>query len=85
MAVGRRPSNEALLLQLQDGTAKFELASLSVTRAIPVLRFFARIGSPLNAISPVMMKRPEFYSVQKVTADGRCMFRALYRGDSIHF
>lgn len=79
MTVGRRPSNEALLQQLRDGSAKFELASLAVSRAPPVLRFFARIGSSVNAISPAT-KRAEFYSVQKVTGDGRCMFRALVKG-----
>ncbi|XP_020576593.1 OTU domain-containing protein At3g57810 isoform X1 [Phalaenopsis equestris] len=79
MAVDRRPSNDSLLQQLRDGSAKFELASLSISPSLSGLRFFARIGSSLNAISPAM-KKEEHYSVHKVTGDGRCMFRALVKG-----
>ncbi|XP_020691227.1 OTU domain-containing protein At3g57810 [Dendrobium catenatum] len=79
MAVERRPSNEALLQQLRDGSAKFELASLSILPLPYGPRFFARIGSSLNGISPAL-KKVEHYSVQKVTGDGRCMFRALVKG-----
>ncbi|XP_028067399.1 OTU domain-containing protein At3g57810 isoform X1 [Camellia sinensis] len=39
-------------------------------------RFFARIGSSLGGASPAM-KKLERYAVQKVTGDGRCLFRAL--------
>ncbi|KAH7657075.1 Cysteine proteinases protein [Dioscorea alata] len=78
MAKSRAPSNDVLLQQLRDGTAVFELQppiSHSPTR-IP---FFARIGPSLGRISPAM-KKVQRYSVQKVTGDGRCMFRALVKG-----
>lgn len=42
-------------------------------------RFFARIGSSLGGASPAM-KKLERYAVQKVTGDGRCLFRALVKG-----
>ncbi|XP_057741236.1 OVARIAN TUMOR DOMAIN-containing deubiquitinating enzyme 3 isoform X1 [Arachis stenosperma] len=41
--------------------------------------FFARISSSLGGQSPAMKKLEQF-SVQKVTGDGRCMFRALVKG-----
>ncbi|CAA6655095.1 unnamed protein product [Spirodela intermedia] len=77
----RRPSNDAILRELREGSARFELAqpptacSFSSAGA-PRSGFFARIGSPL---SPAM-KKLEHYSVVKVTGDGRCMFRALVKG-----
>ncbi|GMH29120.1 hypothetical protein Nepgr_030963 [Nepenthes gracilis] len=89
-----RPSNEAILEQLRNGAAQFELLCSSVrlvsdsnTRTRSGLffesnnsgRFFARIGSPLSGESPAM-KKVEHYAVQKVTGDGRCMFRALVKG-----
>ncbi|MQL92908.1 hypothetical protein Taro_025542 [Colocasia esculenta] len=76
-----RPSNDALLRELREGTAHFELlqppapfplASASSSRSL----FFARIGSPM---SPAM-KKLEHYTVERVTGDGRCMFRALVKG-----
>lgn len=42
-------------------------------------QFFARIGPSLGGGSPAL-KKVERYSVQKITGDGRCMFRALVRG-----
>ncbi|MED6167345.1 OVARIAN TUMOR DOMAIN-containing deubiquitinating enzyme 3 [Stylosanthes scabra] len=41
--------------------------------------FFARIASSFGGQSPAM-KKLERFSVQKVTGDGRCMFRALVKG-----
>ncbi|KAL0316370.1 UNVERIFIED_CONTAM: OVARIAN TUMOR DOMAIN-containing deubiquitinating enzyme 3 [Sesamum radiatum] len=84
-------SNEAILQQLRHGIANFEIASSPVPsvssqcfrRPLPLApsanvtpRFFARIGPSLGAGSPAM-KKVERYSVQKVTGDGRCLFRAL--------
>ncbi|KAG5583733.1 hypothetical protein H5410_044167 [Solanum commersonii] len=42
-------------------------------------QFFARIGSSLGGASPAL-KKVERYSVQKITGDGRCMFRAMVKG-----
>lgn len=75
----RQPSNELLLGQLRDGTAKFELLNPNFPPAPASLRFFARIGSALDRVSPAL-KKVENYSVQKVTGDGRCLFRALVKG-----
>lgn len=80
----RQPSNELLLRQLRDGTAKFELLNPNFPPAPPNLRFFARIGSSSSSssfarVSPAL-KKVENYSVQKVTGDGRCLFRALVKG-----
>ncbi|XP_062004204.1 OVARIAN TUMOR DOMAIN-containing deubiquitinating enzyme 3 isoform X3 [Rosa rugosa] len=86
-------SNEAVLDQLKNGVAQFELVSsplLSIStsntqaNATPFLgdyshRFFARIGPPLGRGSSAMRK-VERYSVQRVTGDGRCLFRALVKG-----
>ncbi|KAL2229522.1 UNVERIFIED_CONTAM: OVARIAN TUMOR DOMAIN-containing deubiquitinating enzyme 3 [Sesamum indicum] len=84
-------SNEAILQQLRHGIANFEIASSPVPSVssqcfrspLPLApspnvtpRFFARIGPSLGAGSPAM-KKVERYSVQKVTGDGRCLFRAL--------
>jgi len=77
MASGRsKPSNEVILQQLRDGTAKFELLSPMASTSP---RFFARIGSSLGGGSPAL-KKVEHYSVHKVAGDGRCMFRALVKG-----
>ncbi|XXG85731.1 hypothetical protein AAC387_Pa11g0761 [Persea americana] len=94
MATPPEPSNEILLEQLRDGTAKLELASSPTPLLLPSKshgfyqssfpdctshRFFARIGSSLGGSSSAMRKL-EHYSVQKVTGDGRCLFRALVKG-----
>lgn len=93
MANPHNPSNEILLERLRDGTAKFELASTPAPLLLPSNshvfapaffnnashRFFARIGSSLGGSSSAM-KKLEHYSVQKVTGDGRCLFRALVKG-----
>ncbi|XP_049408349.1 OVARIAN TUMOR DOMAIN-containing deubiquitinating enzyme 3 isoform X2 [Solanum stenotomum] len=42
-------------------------------------QFFARIGPSLGGASPAL-KKVERYSVQKITGDGRCMFRAMVKG-----
>ncbi|KAF9598539.1 hypothetical protein IFM89_028071 [Coptis chinensis] len=74
---------ENILQQLKQGTAKFELVSSisTTTFSFPSFHvntphFFARIGPSLGGA----MKKLEKYSVQKVTGDGRCMFRALVKG-----
>ncbi|XP_054784687.1 OVARIAN TUMOR DOMAIN-containing deubiquitinating enzyme 3-like [Prosopis cineraria] len=85
-------SNEAILEQLRNGTAKFELVSFplpSISAIAPgwktsffadnSSRFFARIGSSLGGLSPAM-KKVDRFSVVKVTGDGRCLFRALVKG-----
>uniref|UniRef100_A0A2N9FAB5 Ubiquitin thioesterase OTU n=1 Tax=Fagus sylvatica TaxID=28930 RepID=A0A2N9FAB5_FAGSY len=87
-------SNEVILDQLKHGVAKFELVSCPVP-SISILnsqtcptatflgdnshRFFARIAPSQGRGSPAMRKI-EHYSVQKVTGDGRCLFRALVKG-----
>lgn len=83
-----KPSNEKLLQQLKEGTAKFELLSSPICTnkfSFPLLsdtshRFFARIGPPLGGGGSPAMKKVEHYTVQRVTGDGRCMFRALVKG-----
>ncbi|KAI4353167.1 hypothetical protein L6164_002138 [Bauhinia variegata] len=82
--------NEVILQQLRNGSAKFELVSSPVhSVAAPNLKtpfftdnsspFFARIASSFGGQSPAM-KKVERYSVEKVTGDGRCLFRALVKG-----
>ncbi|XP_010262739.1 PREDICTED: uncharacterized protein LOC104601188 isoform X4 [Nelumbo nucifera] len=92
-----KPSNEVFLQQLKQGIAEFELASSPVTPISSMIcprypspflgggghRFFARIGSSLGGISPAL-KKVEHFSVQKVTGDGRCLFRALVKGMAIN-
>lgn len=92
-----RPSNETVLEQLKYGVAEFELVSSPVPSiSLPnaptfsnkfllerSTKFFARIGPSLGGASPAMRK-VEHYSVQKVTGDGRCMFRALVKGMAIN-
>ncbi|CAF2123134.1 BnaA03g17560D [Brassica napus] len=81
-----KPSNNNILLeQLRHGLARFELVS-SPTPSISSASFlqgnsyafFARIGSSLNG-SPAS-KKVEQYAVDRVTGDGRCLFRALVKG-----
>ncbi|XP_057983481.1 OVARIAN TUMOR DOMAIN-containing deubiquitinating enzyme 3 [Malania oleifera] len=89
MFMADEPSNDAVLQQLKDGIAQFELVSSPVpsiwtpgTQKFPGnngLRFFARIGPSLGGGSAAL-KKLEHYSVQKVTGDGRCLFRALVKG-----
>ncbi|KAG8374385.1 hypothetical protein BUALT_Bualt11G0126400 [Buddleja alternifolia] len=86
-------SNEAILEQLRNGIASFEIASSPVpsvsghfSQSSPPYAalsnatplFFARIAPSAGAGSPAM-KKVERYSVKKVTGDGRCMFRAMVR------
>ncbi|KAM0953405.1 putative OTU domain, papain-like cysteine peptidase superfamily, ubiquitin thioesterase OTU1/2/3 [Dioscorea sansibarensis] len=78
MAKSRAPSNDVLLQQLRDGTAVFELQP-PISHSPPGIPFFARIGPSMGMASPAM-KKVQLYSVQKVTGDGRCMFRALVKG-----
>ncbi|XP_010528733.1 PREDICTED: uncharacterized protein LOC104805753 isoform X2 [Tarenaya hassleriana] len=91
-----KPSDNSILEQLRNGFARFELVSSptpSVSGSIPSsplsasffgattgnsYAFFARIGTPLNR-SPAA-KKAEHYSVDRVTGDGRCLFRALVKG-----
>ncbi|KAK2378853.1 hypothetical protein P8452_35460 [Trifolium repens] len=81
-----------ILKQLKDGTAKFEIVSSLVPSIVPRFNrntslsgagscstlFFARIGS--SSPGGQAMKKLERFSVQKVTGDGRCLFRALVKG-----
>ncbi|KDP24496.1 hypothetical protein JCGZ_25060 [Jatropha curcas] len=86
--------NENIIEQLKNGIAQFELVASPVPPILtskfykcpPATlladdghRFFARIGQSLGRGSPAM-KKVEQYSVQKVTGDGRCLFRALVKG-----
>ncbi|PIA54451.1 hypothetical protein AQUCO_00900769v1 [Aquilegia coerulea] len=89
-----RTSNDTLLLKLKEGSAEFELVSSPVSpiatskshwfsfpfQADKSHRFFARIGPSLDGGASPALKKVEQYSVQKVTGDGRCMFRALVKG-----
>ncbi|KAK2966144.1 hypothetical protein RJ640_018397 [Escallonia rubra] len=91
--MARKPCNETILEQLRRGHAKFELVSDPVTsisshytQRSPTTflsenthLFFARIGSSFGGGSAAL-KKMERYSVQKVTGDGRCLFRALVKG-----
>ncbi|URE10094.1 OTU-like cysteine protease family protein [Musa troglodytarum] len=63
---GNRPSNEVLLGQLKDGTARFELLQPPAALAPTGVRFFARIGSSLRAGGLLATKKVEQYTVQKV-------------------
>ncbi|KAL6954330.1 OVARIAN TUMOR DOMAIN-containing deubiquitinating enzyme 3 [Sarracenia purpurea var. burkii] len=90
-----KASNETVLEQLKHGFAEFELVSTPVRSIsthklhnplsfVPLLSdnspwFFARIGHSPGGVSPAT-KKVERYSVQKVTGDGRCLFRALVKG-----
>ncbi|XVE97022.1 hypothetical protein REPUB_Repub02eG0274700 [Reevesia pubescens] len=87
--------NENILEQIRHGIAKFELVSSpvssvstpSVSRTLPTAflgdngsnGFFARIGPSLGRGSSET-KKVEYFSVHKVTGDGRCLFRALVKG-----
>ncbi|CAI0424413.1 unnamed protein product [Linum tenue] len=89
--MAEKPTNETILQLLKHGAAHFELVpspvpSISATppqmRSVPFFannshRFFARIGPALDRAPPETKKKLEQYSVQKVTGDGRCLFRAL--------
>ncbi|KAH9736324.1 OVARIAN TUMOR DOMAIN-containing deubiquitinating enzyme 3 [Citrus sinensis] len=92
-----KPPTEGILEQLRLGIAKFELVSSPVasisnpnSQTCPTAfhrdsnhLFFARIGPPLGGGSPVM-KKVERYLVQRVTGDGRCLFRALVKGMALN-
>ncbi|CAA7052188.1 unnamed protein product [Microthlaspi erraticum] len=89
-------STNSILEQLRHGFARFELvssptSSVSDPISSPSLPasflgatqgnshvFFARIGSSMNR-SPAA-KKVEQYAVDRVTGDGRCLFRALVKG-----
>lgn len=88
-------SNDTILEQLRTGTAQFELVSSpvrSVSESCSIstpqhflqnnssARFFARIGPSFGAAPSSSIKKVEHYAVQKVSGDGRCMFRALVKG-----
>lgn len=91
-------SNEAILQQLRNGNAKFEISASPVplisshcrrntsplaSVASASTRFFARIGL-VEGAGPPALKKAERYSVQKVTGDGRCLFRALVKGMALN-
>ncbi|KAK6943552.1 OTU domain [Dillenia turbinata] len=79
--MAEKPSNKSILEQLKNGIAQFELTipAVSSISGVPNPPFFARIGPQLGGRSPAMRK-VERYSIQKITGDGRCMFRALVKG-----
>ncbi|KAK1561925.1 hypothetical protein Q3G72_003182 [Acer saccharum] len=98
--MAERLVNENVLEQLRQGIAKFELVSSPVAsifnpnpQTLPVSfhrdnanLFFARIAPPSlggGGGSPAS-KKVERYSVQKVTGDGRCLFRALVKGMALN-
>ncbi|KAL6649640.1 hypothetical protein ACP70R_013864 [Stipagrostis hirtigluma subsp. patula] len=84
MAAAARPSNATILARLRDGTAKFELLEDSTpataSPAWPRLHCFARISHSLRGGWSAALNKVEHYGVQRVTGDGRCMFRALVKG-----
>ncbi|KAG2541890.1 hypothetical protein PVAP13_9NG707200 [Panicum virgatum] len=85
MAAAARPSNAALLARLREGTAKFELLEDSAPAPEPApswprLHCFARIAPSLRGGWSAALNKVEHYGVQRVTGDGRCMFRALAKG-----
>ncbi|VAH89164.1 unnamed protein product [Triticum turgidum subsp. durum] len=84
MAPPARPSNATLLARLGEGTARFELledpAPAPAPPVWPRLHCFARIGSSLRGGWSAALNKVEHYGVQRVTGDGRCMFRALAKG-----
>ncbi|KAF5737217.1 OTU domain-containing protein [Tripterygium wilfordii] len=96
-AVEEKLFNERILEELKHGIAKFELVSSPISsisscsshsRPVTFLgensnRFFARIEPSLGKGLPAM-KKVERYSVQKVTGDGRCLFRALVKGMALN-
>ncbi|XP_078153663.1 OVARIAN TUMOR DOMAIN-containing deubiquitinating enzyme 3-like [Carex rostrata] len=72
----------AILKQLSDATAQFHLLQPPISPFSTALPLFARITSflPESGTESAEMKKVEHYSVQRVTGDGRCMFRALIKG-----
>nr|CAB3496397.1 unnamed protein product [Digitaria exilis] len=83
MAAAVRPSNATLLARLREGTAKFEVLEDPVPAPAPVwprLHCFARIAPSLRGGWSAALNKVEHYGVQRVTGDGRCMFRALAKG-----
>ncbi|KAH9325574.1 hypothetical protein KI387_005752, partial [Taxus chinensis] len=77
--------------QLRNGSASFEIVSVSSNHLPPAFApfacisaasnakdslFFARVESPRQGTPPAM-KKIEHYTVQKIRGDGRCMFRSL--------
>ncbi|KAF7054518.1 hypothetical protein CFC21_062180 [Triticum aestivum] len=84
MAPPARPSNATLLARLGEGTARFELLEDPAPAPAPPvwtrLHCFARIGSSLRGGWSAALNKVEHYGVQRVTGDGRCMFRALAKG-----
>uniref|UniRef100_A0A0D9VSA6 Ubiquitin thioesterase OTU n=1 Tax=Leersia perrieri TaxID=77586 RepID=A0A0D9VSA6_9ORYZ len=84
-AEAARPSNATLLARLRDGEARFELLEDSVAAPAPApvwpaLICFARVASSLRGGWSGALNKVEHYGVQRVTGDGRCMFRALVKG-----
>ncbi|KQK22424.1 hypothetical protein BRADI_1g67110v3 [Brachypodium distachyon] len=84
MEPAARPSNATLLARLGEGAARFELVDGAAPDPAPPvwprLHCFARIGSSLRGGWSAALNKVEHYGVQRVTGDGRCMFRALAKG-----
>uniref|UniRef100_A0A0D9Z543 Ubiquitin thioesterase OTU n=1 Tax=Oryza glumipatula TaxID=40148 RepID=A0A0D9Z543_9ORYZ len=75
-----------LLARLRDGDARFELLEDSAAAAAaspapapvwPGLSCFSRVATSLRGGWSGALNKVEHYGVQRVTGDGRCMFRAL--------
>ncbi|XP_040378000.1 OVARIAN TUMOR DOMAIN-containing deubiquitinating enzyme 3 isoform X3 [Oryza brachyantha] len=88
---GQRPwlpplADATLLARLRDGEARFELledsgGAASATPPVwPGLSCFARVATSLRGGWSGALNKVEHYGVQRVTGDGRCMFRALVKG-----
>nr|ABF95146.1 OTU-like cysteine protease family protein, expressed [Oryza sativa Japonica Group] len=89
MAQAVRPCNATLLARLRDGEARFELLEDSAAAAAaspapapvwPGLSCFSRVATSLRGGWSGALNKVEHYGVQRVTGDGRCMFRALVKG-----
>ncbi|XP_011624711.1 OTU domain-containing protein At3g57810 isoform X1 [Amborella trichopoda] len=95
MELNSNNASETLLNQLRSGKARFEivdqfphpLVEKPIARISSTLlncsRFFARIEFPLHGTTQAT-KKVEHHAIQKVTGDGRCLFRALVKGMAIN-
>ncbi|XP_062006425.1 OVARIAN TUMOR DOMAIN-containing deubiquitinating enzyme 3-like isoform X2 [Rosa rugosa] len=84
-------SNQAVLEQLKNGFAQFELVSyplLSISTSISQANFPASLGDYSHRFfagtglggGSKEFRKAEIYTVHEVKKDGRCLFRALAKG-----